>query len=190
MPSQLLEHAQLVAAFALKAPGREIGYDVAGHLGFLADRLCLQRHNFPMVTDRRMAVMGMGVDCGVMRTVFDGFNPVVRGEPMFSEVGTFACRLSDHIMVEDLDLHSVATTSIVDEIWSAYGSLRIEDLASAMSDAAVFPEIAAAGHGDDITIMDMLHALGFEDAAEIAQHIEDHERMDRLLSVLAPMRHT
>lgn len=184
MPSQMLQHAQLVAAFAMKAPGREISYDLAGHLGYLADRLCLERHNYPVVTDRRVSVMGSAIDCGVMRTVFDGFNPDIRGQAMFVEVGPLSCLLSDHVLEEDLDLHSVSTTAILDEVWLQYGAIGIDGIMKAMSDPQRFPEINTHGFGDDISTASILRAIGFEDAAEIAVEIEAHERLDLIFSIL------
>lgn len=184
MPSQMLQHAQLVAAFAMKAPDREISYDLAGHLGYLADRLCLERHSHPVVTDRRVSVMGSAIDCGVMRTVFDGFNPDIRGQSMFSEVGPLSCRLSDHVLEEDLDLHSVSTTAILNEIWLQYGDLGVDGITEAMSDPQRFPEIIANGLGDDISVASILSAIGFEDAAEIAIEIDAHERLDLIFSIM------
>lgn len=184
MPSQMLQHAQLVAAFAMKAPDREVSYDLAGHLGYLADRLCLDRHNYPVVTDRRVLVMGAAIDCGVMRTVFDGFNPDIRGQAMFAHVGTLSCRLSDHVLEEDLDLHSVATTAILDEVWVQYGNLGVDGITEAMSDPQRFPEITTHGFGDDISTASILRAIGFEDANEIAGEIEAHERLDLIFSIM------
>jgi hypothetical protein len=184
MASQMLQHAQILAAFAMKAPDREISYDLAGHLGYLADRLCLERHNFPVVADRRVSVMGSAVDCGVMRTVFDGFNPEVRGQAMFSEVGPLSCRLSDHVIDEDLDLHSVTTAGIIAEVWLQYGALGVEGIMEAMSDGRRFPEIPAHGLGEDISVAAILQAIGFDDAADIAIEIEAHERLDLIFSIL------
>jgi hypothetical protein len=184
MASQMLQHAQVVAAFAMKAPEREISYDLAGHLGYLADRLCLERYNYPVVADRRVSVMGSALDCGVMRTVFDGFNPEVRGMPMFSEVGPLSCRLADHVEAEDLDLHSVATAGILDETFRQYAPLGIEGIMEAMSDPQRFPEIPDQGFGEDISIEAILRAIGFVDATEIAADIAAHERLGLIFSIL------
>ncbi len=184
MPSQMLQHAQLVAALAMKSPDREISYDLAGHLGYLADRLCLERHNYPVVTDRRVSVMGSAIDCGVMRAVFDGLNPDIRGRAMFSEVGPLSCRLSDHVIEEDLDLHSITTAGIINEVWLQYGPLGIDGVTEAMSDPQRFPEVTAHGLGEDISIAAILRAIGFEDAAEITNEIEAHERLDLIFSIL------
>lgn len=184
MPSQMLQHAQLVAAFAIKALDREISYDLAGHLGYLADRLCLERYNYPVVADRRVSIMGSAIDCGVMRTIFDGFNPDVRGMPMFSEVGPLSCRLSSHVTEEDLDLHSAATAGIIDEVWLRYGSIGIDGITEAMSDPQQFPEIPGHGLGEDISIAGILHAIGFDEADDIALEIEAHERLDLIFSIL------
>lgn len=183
MPRQMMQHAQLVAAFAMKAPDREISYDLAGHLGYLADRLCLERHNFPVVTDRRVSMMGSAIDCGVMRTVFDGFNPDIRGQAMFSEVGPLSCRLSDHVLEEDLDLHSVSTTAILNEVWLRYGDIGIDGIMRAMSDRQRLPEIDMHGFGNDISTASILRAIGFEHADEIAVEIEAHERLDLIFSI-------
>jgi hypothetical protein len=184
MTSQMMQHAQLLAAFALRAPGREISYDLAGHLGYLADRLSLERHNFPIVRDRRVAVMGMAVDCGVMRTVFDGFNPVVCDQPMFSEVGPLSCRLSDHIQQDDLDLHSISDTKIIDEICGKYLGKGMEVVSSAMTDRETFPEITDEGFGQDISIEDILRGIGVDQAEEVAKEIEAHDRLDLVFSIM------
>ncbi|NTF18057.1 hypothetical protein G6L37_06540 [Agrobacterium rubi] len=182
--NQIMQHAQLLAAFALKSEGREIRYDLAGRLAYLADRLCLERHGFPVVSDRRIAVMGSAVNCGTMRTVFDGFNPEVRGAPMFSEIGALTCRVSDHVLAEDLDLHSVSIGRIIDETWTNHADLGVEGIERLMSQPGRYPEISPAGMGCDITIKDMLDALGFEDAEEMAAEIDAYERIDLIFSVL------
>jgi hypothetical protein len=181
----MMQHAQLLAAFAIRAEEREVTYDLAGHLAYLADRLCLARHNFPVVSDRRVAVMGGAVNCGVMRTVFDGFNPDIRSEPMFSEVGPLSCRLSRHIVHEDLDLMSVATTRVIADVWSAYAPLGTDGIAALMSDRRQFPEIPSQGLGEDISLGSMLDSLGFDDAKDIAVEIEAHERLDRIFSIIS-----
>jgi len=184
MRNVMMQHAQLLAAFAMRSEGGEITYDLAGHLAYLADRLCLGRHGFPVVSDRRISVMGSAINCGVMRTVFDGFNPEVRGERMFSEVGPLSCRISGHLVEEDLDLHSVAVTKVIDDTWSQYAKLGVESIGVAMTDRDRFPEIEPNGFGRDIYLKDILSAHGFADAEAIEEEILAHERIDIMFAVL------
>lgn len=185
MPSHMMQQAQLLAAFAIRASEREIRYDLAGHLAYLADRLSLARHGFPVVSDIRIAALGGAVNCGVMRTVFDGFNPDIRGERMFCEIGVYTCRLSAHIVDEDLDLLSVSTTRIIGDVWEAYAPLGTEGIVRLMANRDNYPEIPPQALGNDITLVAMLEALGFDDAADMVVEIEAHERIDRIFSVLS-----
>lgn len=184
MRNIMMEHAQMLAAFALRSEGGEISYDLAAHLAYLADRLCLGRHGFPVVSDRRVSVMGSAINCGVMRTVFDGFNPEVRGERMFAEVGQLSCRVSGHLVEEDLDLHSIAVTKVIEDTWSQYGRIGVESIRATMSDRGRFPEIKSNGSGSDISLKDILSAHGYADAEAMEEEILAHERIDILFAVL------
>lgn len=185
MRNELEHQSQLVAAFAIRMPGRELGYDMAGHLAYLADRLSLARHGFPVVNDLRISDGRAAVDCGVMRIVFDGYNPDCRGTPMFSHVGDFSCRLADHVVMEDLDLFSVSMSSILEEVVATWVPEGVKGIEKAMADDLLFPEVVGRQIGEEIPVVEMLRAVGVEDAESCAREIEAYRHIDRVFSVLS-----
>lgn len=185
MSSEIEHHSQLVAALAMRMPCREISYDMVGHLSYLADRLSLSRHGFPVVNDVRISDGSSAMDCGVMRIVFDGFNPDCRGDEMFDFVGDYSCRLSRHVEPEDLDLFSVASWKIVDETVASYAHLGVKGIEAVMGDKDRFPELAGKSIGQEISLIEILSAVGVDDPQAYANEIESHIRIDRVLSVLA-----
>lgn len=184
-----MEHrAQLVAAFAIRMPRREISYELVGLLGYLADRVCLSKHGFPIVDDIRICVDGAAYDYGVMRVVLDGYNPPVRGKAMFIEAGDYSCRLSPFIEDEDIDLLSVATAGVVDDVFRQYAPLGVDGIVALMNSKEQFPELGGKEDGHEVGLADMAVAVGLEDAQGCVDDMESHRRIDRILSIMTLMK--
>ncbi|WP_327209945.1 hypothetical protein [Rhizobium leguminosarum] len=177
-------HAQLVAAIAVRLPGRTVSFAKAARLAYLADREAMRRHGFPVVDDQRVATPGGVAFCiGVLQAMQEGSNPELPatgertpGIRLFSTTEDMGCTVDDAVRDEDLDLFSRAEIDVIDDVVDRWGG-RIDSL---MSGTDVFPELHGLRSWMEVTEIAMFSALGDTNPQSSAERLEDHRRIDRL----------
>lgn len=188
-------HAQLVAAIAVRLPGRTVSFAKAARLAYLADREAMRRHGFPVVDDQRVATPGGGALCiGVLQAMQEGSNPELPatgertpGIRLFSTTEDMGCTVDDAVRDEDLDLFSRAEIDVIDDVVDRWGGFDLGRIDSLMSDTDAFPELRALRPWMEVTEIAMFSALGDEDPEVSAERLEDHRGIDRLFeSMRAP----
>lgn len=174
----LLANAHLAAALAMLSPERTISLGKLGRLGYLVDRLFLERHGFAVAGGEYAAVFGSATNLGLLRTISEGFNPLVRGKPMFDFQSIDFCRAASHVTFDDLDLHSIAVDAVIQDCWSEFGGLDAAEVDAVMSDRSRFPELETAEFGAPISFLAMLEATGCPDSTANLAQITDYERTE------------
>lgn len=186
MKSHLERHAQILAAIAIRLPGRRVEHGRAARLAYLADREMMRRHGYPIYEGRRLST-GSGALCiDVLRTVRDGFQPRTEaGVPLFSSSDGYACVVSDEIVGDDLDLFSVAEVNVLESMMERWGALDAGGLDEIMSDRVAYPELEGLGIGHGVAVEAMFAAVGHADPEDAADGLASHRRLDEVFEIVA-----
>lgn len=188
--------AHLVAAIAVRLPGRTVSFAKAARLAYLADREAMRRHGFPVLDDqRRVTTAGGGALCiDVLQAMREGSNPEIPatgertpGVRLFSTMADMKCTIDDAVRDEDLDLFSRAEIDVIDDVVDRWGGFDLGCIDSLMSDTDIFPELHGLRPWMEVTDIAMFSALGDTNPQASAERLEDHRRIDRLFeSMRAP----
>jgi hypothetical protein len=148
--------AHLVAAIAVRLPGRTVSFAKAARLAYLADREAMRRHGFPVLDDqRRVTTAGGGALCiDVLQAMREGSNPEIPatgertpGVRLFSTMADMKCTIDDAVRDEDLDLFSRAEIDVIDDVVDRWGGFDLGCIDSLMSDTTSSRNSMASGRG-------------------------------------------
>lgn len=185
MTETLARHAQLIAAMALRLPGRSVNLGRAARVAYLVDREMMREHRFPVTEGRRVSTGDGALNLSLLRTFRAGHNPLI--DPvgnagtylrLFSVADGETCSVHPSVTESDLDCFSRAEMRVIDEVLTLWGALDADELDSLMSDAALFPELEGLSWGTDIAERAILYAVGDDDPDGTVEGLEETRRID------------
>lgn len=168
--------AQVTAFFALKAQG-ELNILKATKLIYLADRLSMERRDFPITNDQYVS-MPFGPVNSYTYSYMQGAAPVRQDDwlEFISPRSGNTLRLSQDLKADDLDELSRGDLKILEETWERFSETDGFDLADWTHDFC--PEWKdPAGSSIPIELATIFRALEKKDPIDLAEDLQSERRI-------------
>lgn len=174
--------ANVVAYFVIKNGRVPLDAFAASQLAYLADRESIARYGFPIQSEMRVSTPDGPVNSDTYRCL------TIEGSSESCRVGLLQ-RRNDHtvalargdISEKSLDELSIADAAVLDTVWEKFGHLDAGSLTEWLSDRENVPEWEPESPSAPIPLLRIMKCLNLPDAEELAQTVDDLDRVDSLL---------